>query len=288
MSQQLVYLNGQFMPMDQAHISPMDRGFLFGDGVYEVIPVYQRKIFEWDAHLDRLKNSLIAVSIHNPHNDQAWLALMQQLIQHHPWDDQAIYLQVTRGVQIPRDHLPAANLTPTIYAYTSQLKPINETVLHQGIKVITVDDIRWHHCDIKAITLLPNVMSKLLAQAAGVDDAILIRPDGKVSEGTASNLFIIKNNQIITPPNSSTILPGITKKVIEKLAQRHYLPFIEREVFTDELDNADELWLSSSIKEVLPITQLNAKPVANGKPGLVWQTLHQYYQTYKTEFINAN
>lgn len=288
MSQQIVYLNGAFMPMDQARVSPMDRGFLFGDGVYEVIPVYQRKLFEWNTHLERLKNSLNAVSIHNPLDDQAWLALMQQLIQHHPWDDQFIYLQITRGVQIPRDHLPAANLTPTVYAYTSQLKPISETVLRQGIKVISADDIRWHHCDIKAITLLPNVMCKLLAQAAGADDAILIRADGKVSEGTASNLFLIKNNQIITPPNSATILPGITKAVIEKLAKRHHMPFIERDIVAEELETADELWLSSSIKEVLPITQLNNKPVGNGKPGLVWQTLHRHYQTYKAEFINAN
>lgn len=288
MNPQIVYLDGEFMPMDEARVSPMDRGFLFGDGVYEVIPVYQRQVFEWPAHLARLKYSLNATSITNPLSDQAWLEMIEQLIKRHEWQDQFIYLQVSRGVQIPRDHLPAADLTPTVYAYTNPLKPVADHIIQNGIKVISLEDIRWLRCDIKALTLLPNVMAKLQAQAAGVDDVILIRADGTVSEGSASNLFMVKDQTLITPPNSNKILPGITRLVIEKLAQRHHIDLIERDIQQDELKSADELWLTSSTKEALPITQLNGKAVGTGQPGSVWQTLRQHYQAYKNEIIKPN
>ncbi|MBE0494142.1 MAG: D-amino acid aminotransferase [Thiomicrospira sp.] len=288
MNSQIVYLDGEFMPMDEARVSPMDRGFLFGDGVYEVIPVYQRQVFEWPAHLARLKYSLNATSITNPLSDQAWLEMIEQLIKRHEWADQFIYLQVSRGVQIPRDHLPAADLTPTVYAYTNPLKPVANHIIQHGIKVISLEDIRWLRCDIKALTLLPNVMAKLQAQAAGVDDVILVRADGTVSEGSASNLFMVKDQTLITPPNSHKILPGITRLVIEKLAQRHHISLIERDIQQDELNSADELWLTSSTKEALPITQLNGKAVGTGQPGPVWQTLRQHYQAYKNEIIKPN
>lgn len=288
MNPQIVYLDGEFMPMNEARVSPMDRGFLFGDGVYEVIPVYQRQVFEWPAHLARLKYSLKATSITNPLSDQAWLDMIEQLIKRHDWADQFIYLQVSRGVQIPRDHLPAADLTPTVYAYTNPLKPVADHILQHGIKVISLEDIRWLRCDIKALTLLPNVMAKLQAQAAGVDDVILVRADGSVSEGSASNLFMVKDQTLITPPNSHKILPGITRLVIEKLARRHHIDLIERDIQQDELNSADELWLTSSTKEALPITQLNGQAVGSGKPGSVWQTLRQHYQAYKNEILNPN
>lgn len=288
MNPQIVYLDGEFMPMNEARVSPMDRGFLFGDGVYEVIPVYQRQVFEWPAHLARLKYSLKATSITNPLSDQAWLDMIEQLIKRHEWADQFIYLQVSRGVQIPRDHLPAADLTPTVYAYTNPLKPVADHILQHGIKVISLEDIRWLRCDIKALTLLPNVMAKLQAQAAGVDDVILVRADGSVSEGSASNLFMVKDQTLITPPNSHKILPGITRLVIEKLAKRHHIDLIERDIQQAELNSADELWLTSSTKEALPITQLNGQAVGSGKPGPVWQTLRQHYQTYKNEILNPN
>lgn len=286
MNPQIVYLNGEFMPMDEARVSPMDRGFLFGDGVYEVIPVYQRQVFEWPAHLARLKYSLNATSIPNPMDDQAWWLMIEQLIERHTWQDQFIYLQVSRGVQIPRDHLPTANLTPTVYAYTNPLKPLSESILTHGIEVISLEDIRWQRCDIKALTLLPNVMAKLQAQAAGVDDVILVRADGYVSEGSASNLFMVKNQTLITPPNSHKILPGITRLVIEKLAKRHHIDLIERDIHQDELNTADELWLTSSTKEALPVTHFNHQPVGSAKPGQLWHRLRQHYQDYKNELIN--
>ncbi|MDX1352831.1 MAG: aminotransferase class IV, partial [Thiomicrorhabdus sp.] len=161
LNQQIVYLNGNYLPITESQISTQDRGFLFGDGVYEVIPVYQRKLFEFEPHLQRLKNSLQATGIANPLSDNEWLEMFETLIAKHQWQDQYLYLQVTRGVQMQRDHLPAECLTPTIYAYSNPLKPVPQTILENGIKIVTLDDIRWLRCDVKAITLLPNVMMKL-------------------------------------------------------------------------------------------------------------------------------
>jgi len=283
--QQTVYLNGEFMPMSEAAISTQDRGFLFGDGVYEVIPVYQRKLFAWPEHLQRLKNSLQGVSIANTLTDDEWFKLMSSLIEQHPWEDQFIYLQVTRGIQMVRDHMPADCLTPSIYAYTNPLKPLSNTIVEDGIKVISLEDIRWLRCDIKAITLLPNVMMKLAAKQQGADDAILISREGLVAEGTASNVFIVKNGTLLTPPNSNKILPGVTRMVIEKVAESHHIPLVEIDLTLEDLQQADEIWLTSSTKEAQPVTQLDGQPVGSGKPGPVWQTMRQHYQTHKMAFI---
>jgi D-alanine transaminase len=282
---QTVYLNGQWLPMEEATISTQDRGFLFGDGVYEVIPVYARQLFAFDEHLNRLNNSLKGTSLPNPLSDAQWKLLMNELIQKHPWEDQFIYLQVTRGVQMHRDHLPEDNLTPTLYAYTNPLKPVAQSILEQGIKVVTLTDIRWANCNLKAITLLPNIMMKLAAKQQQADDAILITPDGFVTEGTASNVFIIKNGALFTPPNSHQILPGVTRLVIERIANIHQIPIFEKMLTQADLDAADELWLSSSTKEALPITQLNGHPVGLGVVGELWKTMHQHYQTYKMDVI---
>ena len=286
--QQIAYLNGQFLPIEAACISTQDRGFLFGDGVYEVIPVYQKRIFEFEAHLQRLKNSLQATHITNPMNDEAWQQLCQNLVDQHPWQDQSLYLQVTRGIQMHRDHLPEADLTPTVYAYTTPLTPLPEKFLKQGISVITLDDIRWLRCDIKAITLLPNVLMKMAAKQRGVDDAILISRDGFVTEGTANNVFMVKDGTLYTPPTDNKILAGITRKVIEAIAEAHHIPLYERPITAEALDNADEIWLTSSTKEALPVTQLNGKAVGEGKPGPLWHTIRQYYQAFKQAFIQQN
>ncbi len=284
-SEQIVYLNGQFIPMTQSKIATQDRGFLFGDGVYEVIPVYNRHLFSFKEHLQRLKNSLHAVSIPNPLTEKEWLNLLNQLIKKHPWQEQYIYLQVTRGIQMQRDHLPADGLTPTVYAYTNPLKPISQETLEKGIRVITLEDIRWLRCDIKAITLLPNVMMKLAAKSQNADDAILISKKGFVTEGTASNAFIVKNGTIFTPPNSTKLLPGITRLLIERIAKNHNIPLVEQNITEQALTDADEIWLSSSTKEALPVTSLNGKPVGTGKPGMVWHKIKTYYQAQKQAFI---
>ncbi|MEA1989864.1 MAG: D-amino acid aminotransferase [Pseudomonadota bacterium] len=286
-NQQIVYLNGSYLPMMESQISTQDRGFLFGDGVYEVIPVYQRKLFRFDAHIQRLKNSLKATSITNPFSDSEWLKILETLVAKHDWQDQYIYLQVTRGVQMQRDHLPADCLTPTIYAYTNPLKPVADSIIENGIKVVSLDDIRWLSCDIKAITLLPNVMMKLAAKSQGADDAILISREGNVSEGTASNTFIVKDGELITPPNSNQILPGITRMVIESIATEHNIPIIEKNITLDDLKSADEIWLSSSTKEALPVTLLNGQVVGTGKPGTLWSQMREYYQQHKQKFIES-
>ena len=282
--QQTVYLNGEYLPMTESQISTQDRGFLFGDGVYEVIPVYKKQLFYFDEHLQRLKNSLNSVSIPNPHTDAEWLSILHNLIGKHDWQDQFIYLQVTRGIQMQRDHLPADCLTPTVYAYTNPLKAVADEVIENGIKVVTLEDIRWLRCDIKAITLLPNVMMKLAAKQQDADDAILITREGFVAEGTASNTFAVKNNTLITPPNGQKILPGITRLVIEKLAQQHHIQLEERELSIEELQNADEIWLTSSTKEAIPVCELNGKAVGNGKPGQVWHKMREIYQQHKASF----
>lgn len=284
-AQQTVYLNGQLIPMINAQISTQDRGFLFGDGVYEVIPVYQRQLFEFDAHLHRLHNSLSDTGIPNPFSDSEWRVIIEDLIARHPWEDQFIYLQVTRGIQMTRDHLPADHLTPTVYIYTNPLKPVAQEIIEHGIKVVTLEDIRWLRCDIKAITLLPNVMLKIAAKQQGADDAILVGRDGLITEGSSSNVFMIKDGVLITPPNGHKILPGITRMVIEKLAENHNLPLLETEITVDDLKTADELWLTSSTKEALPITQLDGHPVGTGRPGKIWQLLRQHYQAYKDECL---
>ncbi|QBZ83668.1 D-alanine aminotransferase [Hydrogenovibrio crunogenus] len=282
---QIAYLNGEFIPIEKAQISPQDRGFLFGDGVYEVIPVYGKKLFTFQDHLERLKNSLKATSILNPLEDDAWERLLQKLVDMHPWKNQYIYLQVTRGVQMQRDHLPADCLSPTLYAYTNELKPVSEAIINQGIKAVTLDDIRWLRCDIKAITLLPNIMMKMAAKNQGADDAILIDRDGLVAEGTSNNVFIVKNDALFTPKNGSRILPGITRSVIQSLAEQHSLPLSETDITLSDLENADEIWLTSSTKDALPVTELNGHLIGQGKPGPVWQKIQQYFEETKQQFI---
>ncbi|MCF6345726.1 MAG: D-amino-acid transaminase [Thiomicrorhabdus sp.] len=286
-TEQTVYLNGLFMPMNDSKISTQDRGFLFGDGVYEVIPVYNGQLFRFEEHLQRLTNSLQAVSISNPLSDNEWLVLLNTLIEKHPWQDQYIYLQVTRGIQMQRDHLPDNNLTPTVYAYTNPLKPVAENIINNGIRVITLEDIRWLKCDIKAITLLPNVMMKLAAKAQNADDAILVSREGLITEGTASNAFMVKDGTIFTPPISHQLLPGITRQVIERIANAHNIPLIEQNISEAMLNEADEIWLSSSTKEALPVTTLNGHAVGTGKPGPIWKKINAYYQEYKQEFITS-
>ncbi len=284
---QQAWLNGTWVPLEQAQISPMDRGFLFGDGVYEVVPVYQRKAFALSAHLKRLRHSLEATDIPDPYTDQQWRDMCHALIQHHPWENQVLYIQVTRGLQAKRDHLPASGLAPTVFAYSSELTPLDEQLLQQGIRCITVEDIRWKRCDIKAITLLPNIMMKLQAQQAGVDDAILVR-DGMVSEGTASNVVIIEGNSFITPPLDYALLGGITRKILLEVATEAGLNVQESPVSLLRLHQADEIWLTSSTKEALPVVEIDGKQVGNGKPGPIWHKVHAAYHAAKKRYTEEN
>lgn len=281
----ICYLNGEFLPLSEAKVSVLDRGFIFGDGVYEVIPVYARRPFRLAHHLQRLQHSLDAIQLNNPLSESHWQKIITDLIAQNPGKEQSIYLHITRGVA-PRDHAFPANTPATVFLMSTPLvAPTAETVA-KGIKAVTLPDIRWLNCHIKAISLLPNILFRQQAIDSGSDEAILIR-DGKATEGSASNLFIVKDGLIITPPKSSKLLPGITRDLVVELAQQHQLPYLEREIAEQELETADEIWISSSTKEVMPVLELNRQTVGTGQPGPVWQQIYQLYQGMKQQLQNG-
>lgn len=275
-----VFLNGEFLPPDQARVSVMDRGFLFGDGVYEVIPAYGGQLFRLQHHLQRLDNSLQAVRIPNPYSETQWQGILEELIGENPGEDQSVYLQVTRGVMEKRDHAFPADLTPTVFAMSNPIPSPDPALAEAGITAITLDDIRWQSCHIKAITLLPNVLLRQQAVEAGAAEAILIR-DGEATEGAASNLFIVRDGQLITPPKGPLLLPGITRDLIIELAARHDIGYREAVIPEAELRSADEIWLSSSTREIVPVTTLDGEPVGDGRPGPLYRRLHEIYREYK-------
>ncbi len=269
-----VYLNGQFLPIDEAKVPVLDRGFLFGDGVYEVIPVYGGKPLRLEDHLRRLDQSLAAIRMQSPLTDAEWMAIFDRLIS--GAGDQQIYLQVTRGAANKRDHAIPAGIESTVFVMCTPIAPIPLN----GIKAVTVDDIRWDRCNIKAITLLANVLLRQDAVDQGAAEAILVR-DGQVLEGAASNILIVSGGKIVTPPKGDTILPGITRDLVLELAQNLGIPTEERHFDVTELKNAEEIWVTSSTREILAIIELDGKPVSGGTPGKFWKTLQSAYQDYK-------
>ncbi len=280
-----IYLNGYFMPIEEAKISVLDRGFIFGDGVYELIPVYSRHPFRLTEHLKRLQYSLDGIKLKNPHSEGEWTRIIEQLIAQNAPEDQYIYLHVTRGVA-KRDHaFPVPPVPPTLFVMSSPLTTPRPELLESGIACITVSDNRWLRCDIKAIALLPNVLLRQAAVEAGCSEAILIRDDAFLTEGAASNIFVVKNGTLLAPPKDNLMLPGITYDVILELAVANRIPHAVRRVTKAEVLDADELLLTSSTREVLAITTLDGKPVGNGKPGPMFARLHELYQTFKREVM---
>ncbi|MDH5571787.1 MAG: D-amino acid aminotransferase [Gammaproteobacteria bacterium] len=275
----ICYLNGEFLPLENAQVSVLDRGFIFGDGIYEVIPVYGTNPFRLKEHLQRLDNSLKAVRMVNPLSDAQWEDMLTKLISQNSNGDQSVYMQITRGVA-KRDHAFPANTKATVFAMSSPLPSSSKTLASEGVTAITLDDIRWRYCNIKSIALLPNILLRQQALDNKAVEAILVR-EGMVTEGAASNVFIVKNGVIKTPVKSECLLPGITRDLIVELAVKNKLPCEETEISEAELLAADEIWLSSSIKEILPVTRLNDKTVADGKPGKVWQQMQTIFQDYK-------
>ena len=285
----MIYLNGEWMPIEQAKIPVLDRGFIFGDGVYEVIPSYSGHPFRLREHLVRLQSSLEAVRIANPYDLDRWESLVCEVVAKNPWEDQGVYLQVTRGVA-PRDHAFPKGVTPTVFMMANQLVTPPQSLRERGVAAITVPDNRWLRCEIKSISLLANCLLRQAAVDAGAAESVLLR-DGMLTEGSASNIFLAKNGVIITPPKSNFILPGITYDVVIELARTNGLPLEIRQVSEAELRSADELWLTSSTKEVLPISTLDARPVGHGesagKPGPVAARMNQLYQAYKRTVMRA-
>ena len=277
----IVYLNGRYLPLEEACVPVLDRGFLLGDGVYEVIPVYGRRAFRLDQHLLRLAHSLAAVRIPDPLSRDDWSQVIAEVIARNAGEDQSVYLQVTRGVAAKRDHAFPELIEPTVFLMSSVLHTPAGEVLEQGVAAVLCEDIRWARCDVKAITLLANVLLRQDAIDAGAAEAILVR-DGEAVEGAASNLFIVEAGRLVTPPKGPRLLPGVTRDLILELAAEHGVATAEEPISVDRLKAADEIWLSSSTREIMPVIRLDGHAVSGGRPGEVWRQVHGLYQEYKT------
>ena len=275
----MVFLNGRFLPLEQATVPVLDRGFIFGDGVYELIPVYSRAPFRMDEHLARLERSLAAVRIANPYARDRWRSVILELVAQQPWEDQGVYLQVTRGVA-KRDHAFPAGVEPTVFAMSNPLVNPSGEVVDKGVAAVSAPDNRWLRCDIKSISLIGNVLLRQVAADAGAAETILFR-DGILTEASASNVFVAKNGLLLSPPKSNLILPGITYDVVVEIAQQLGLPLDFRDIREAEVRAADELWLTSSSKEILAVVSLDGKPVGDGKPGALFRRAWEGYQEFK-------
>jgi D-alanine transaminase len=278
-AEQIVHLNGRFVPLADAKISVLDRGFIYGDGVYEVIPVYRRKPFRMAQHLARLQYSLDGVRMRNPHGNAEWQALVEALIARQPFEDQAVYLQVTRGVA-RRDHAFPAGVEPTVFMMSNPLVVPSREQVERGVAVVTAEDNRWHRCDLKTTSLLGNVLMRQLAADADAVETVMFR-DGMLTEASASNVLIVRDGVVIAPPKDHLILPGITYDAALEFTHAAGVALDVRPVKREEALGADEMWLSSSTKEVLAVTTLDGKPFAGGVPGPVFRRVYDAFQAAK-------
>ncbi len=281
----LCHLNGQTLPLCDAKVSVLDRGFIFGDGIYEVIPVYGRRLFRFDEHMARLARSLGKVRIANPHSRDGWLALVRQLVAAHAADDQLVYLQVTRGVAL-RDHVMPEGITPTVFGMTSAMTPPSAEQRHQGVACTTARDFRWERGDIKSISLLGNVLARQMSADHGAAETVMFR-DGWLTEGSGSNVWVVHEGALLGPPKGEHVLEGIRYNLLAELCQEVGIAYNLRPIAEADVFAADELMLSSATKEVLPITRLDNQGVGHGalrgKPGPVYARLYEAYQQAKAE-----
>ncbi len=275
-----VYLNGRFLPAEQACVPITDRGLLFGDSVYEVIPAYGGLPFRLEQHLARLRRSLAAIRMHDPLDEARWREIIAELCADADGEDLSIYIQVTRGAYRRRAHRIPEPVEPTVIAFASPINARDPRIAEQGITAITLPDIRWTRCDIKATTLLPNILGQAEALESGADDAIFVR-DGQAVEGTASNLFIVLDGLLITPPNSERLLPGITRDLVLELARDAGIAHAEAAIAETELRRAEEIWLTSSTREIAPVVQLDGQMVGDGRPGPHWRHMDALFQAAK-------
>jgi D-alanine transaminase len=275
------YLNGSLMPLREARVSALDRSFLFGDGVYEVIPARAGQARGLAANLARLSNSLHQLRIRNPLSEQQWTGIVQQLISANGGGDLYVYLQVSRGAEYGRNHAPLPDIEPTVFGFCAPLPLPTTQVLEHGVACITALDTRWARCDIKSVALLANVLLRQQAVEAGASEVILLR-DGNLTEASASSVEVIVDGEIRTPPNSPRLLPGTTRSLIEELADRHGIPRRVTAVTEAQLRAADEVWLTAATRGVIAVTSLDGKPVGDGKPGPLWRRMHQLIEAYWT------
>jgi D-alanine transaminase len=282
----LCYLNGSYLPLKDARISPLDRGFLYADGVYEVMPVYGGRPFRFDAHAGRLTRSLGALRMEDPHTPAEWRALLGALIERNGGGDQYVYWQVTRGAQNGRTHAPLPDIPRTVFAFCAPLPPITPETLANGVACITAEDTRWARCDVKSVALLANVLLRQESIDAGAAETILLS-DGELTEASASAVHVVLGREVLTPPNSHRILPGTTRSVVEEMASRAALPWRSAPVTAAQLRDADEIWISAATREVQAVTRLDGRPVGSGQPGPHWRAVYEQLQRYKRELAGT-
>lgn len=279
----IAYLNGAFVPLEEARISPLDRGYLLADGVYEVIPVYAGRLFRVEEHLQRLDNSLAAVRIRRPHTALQWQAMLQELVERNGGGAQSVYLHVTRGIA-PRDHAFPADVEPSVFLMT---RTMEREVAIRSARAITRPDIRWSRCDIKSIALIANVLLRQEAIDAGAAETLLVR-DGLVTEGAASNVFVVQAGRVKTPPKGPQLLPGITRDLVVELAAEAGMQMTEADVTVDELWAAEEIWVTSSSMEITPVIELDGRQVGDGEPGPVWQRACDAFRRFKSRLMDGD
>ena len=278
----VAYLNGEFLPLAAARISPLDRAFLFGDAVYEVLPVYGGRPFLAAEHLARLERSLAALSIPNPHGREAWLALIVELVARNGGGDMGLYLQVSRGAEAGRNHATPKGLAPTVFMMCLPPLPEDPAVLAEGLAAITLADPRWKRCDIKSTALLGNVLAKSAAVEAGVTEAILIA-NGELREGSSSSVLVVRGGKLCAPPEGPEILPGTTRDLCFRLALRARVPVEIGPIAADSLASAEEILLGFASRGVLPVTRLNGAAIGTGRPGPVFHMLHEAFMAYRRQ-----
>jgi D-alanine transaminase len=278
----ICYLNGHYLALSEARVSPLDRAFLFGDAVYEVLPIYASRAFRLREHLDRLNRSLVGIRMPEPLSHGDWAELCQELISRNSARDAYLYLQVTRGAEFGRNHAWPDNLKPTIFAYVTALEPVSPSVLEQGVSAVTAPDTRWARRDIKSTALLANILLKKLSADAGAFETIMLE-NGELTEGSSTTVHVVKRGVILTPPNGHHILPGTTRDVVTELAARLSLRSESSRVTEAGLRNADEIWLAFATRGVLPVTTLDGAPVGSGKPGPVFKRISTAFADYTRE-----
>ena len=276
------YLNGAYLPLPEARISPLDRGFLFGDGAYEVMPVYAGRPFRLAAHCARLARSLGELRMLDPLSPEQWREVFATLIAAAGRGDQYLYWQVTRGTERGRNHAPLPDIARTVFAFAAPWPAPSRETLEQGVACITAADTRWARCDVKSTALLANVLLRQLAVDAGAGETILLR-EGHLTDASASAVHVVIDGEVRTPPNSPEILPSTTRTVLEELATRAAIPWRATPVSEPELRAAEEIWISAATREVQPVTRLDGRAVGEGRPGPLWRRVHTAFQQWKGE-----
>jgi D-alanine transaminase len=282
----LCYLNGDYLPLLEARISPLDRGFLYADGVYEVMPVYAGRPFRFSAHFERLERSLAGIRMADPHTEAEWRAILGGLIERNGGGDQYVYWQVTRGAQHGRTHAPLPDIPRTVFAFCAPWPAVPAGALERGVSCVTAVDTRWARCDIKSVALLANVLLRQLSVEADATETILLR-DGELTEASASAVHVVLGGEVLMPPNSHLILPGTTRGAVEELAERARIHWRAAPVSETQLRAADEVWISGATREVLPVTLLDGHPVGSGRPGPLWRQVYAELQRFKSELADT-